>query len=102
MAASAAKQSAVAMVCGDDEFSVKQRAKSLYSSWAAELGGSDHEIIDAAVGNSGEPESSCRLREALQTLLFSAPANVWFQNRNLKNGLPSQSVTEILACWFRS
>ena len=102
MAASAAKQSAVAMVCGDDEFSVKQRAKSLYSQWAAEFGGSDHEIIDAAVSNSGDALKALgRLREALQTLpFFGSGKVVWFQNCNFlgdERAASTQSVTETLA-----
>jgi DNA polymerase III subunit delta len=102
MAASAAKQSAVALVCGDDEFSVKQRAKSLYSQWAAELGGLDHEIIDAAVSNSGDALKALgRLREALQTLPFFGTGKVvWFQNCNFlgdERASSAQSVTEALA-----
>src|SRR6187399_197594 len=84
MAASGAKQSAVALVCGDDEFNVKQRAKSLYSQWAAELGGMDHEIIDAAVTNSGDALRTLgRLREALQTLpFFGSGKVVWLKDCN--------------------
>ena len=42
------------LVCGEDDFAVKQRAKQIYQQWAEELGGMDHEIIDAAVSHSGE------------------------------------------------
>ena len=42
------------LVFGDDEFAVKQRARQVYQQWTEELGGMDHEIIDASVGNSGE------------------------------------------------
>jgi DNA polymerase-3 subunit delta len=102
MAASAAKQSAVALFCGDDEFSVKQRAKSQYSEWTAELGGMDHEIIDGAVSNSGEALKSLgRLREALQTLpFFGSGKVVWLQNCNFlgdERAASAQSVTETLA-----
>ena len=38
------------LLCGDDEFAVKQRAKQIYQQWSEELGGMDHEIIDASVG----------------------------------------------------
>ena len=64
----AAKQSApVALICGEDEFAVKERAKQLYAEWSEELGGMDHEIIDASVNNSGEALKALgRLREALQ------------------------------------
>ena len=55
MPPSPARQAApLVLVCGEDEFGVKQRAKELYQQWTDELGGMDHEIIDAAVSNSGE------------------------------------------------
>ena len=70
---SAAKSASphVVLVCGDDDFAVKQRAKQIYLQWSEELGGMDHEIIDAGVANSGEAlKALARLREALQTLPF--------------------------------
>src|SRR4051812_35645605 len=42
------------LVYGDDEFAVKQRARQIFQQWSTELGGMDHEIIDAQVSNSGE------------------------------------------------
>ena len=42
----AAQSNPLALVCGDDDFAVKQRAKQLYEKWSAELGGMDHEIIE--------------------------------------------------------
>ncbi len=70
------------LVFGDDEFSVKQRARQTWEKWTAELGGMDHEIIDAAVGNSGDALRVVgRLREALQTLpFFGGGKVVWLQN----------------------
>jgi DNA polymerase-3 subunit delta len=78
----ASGSSPVVLVWGEDEFTVKQRAKEVYQQWCAELGGLDHEIIDAAVNNSGEALSALsRLRQALQTLPFFGSAKaVWFQN----------------------
>jgi len=46
---SAAKSPSLALICGDDEFAVKKRAKEIYQTWCDELGGMDHEIIDASV-----------------------------------------------------
>lgn len=61
----------VALICGDDDFAVKQCAKELFKKWSSQLGGEDHEIIEAMVGNSGEALKVIgRLREALQTLPF--------------------------------
>ena len=81
----AARQTApVTLVCGEDEFAVKQRAKLIYQEWTEELGGMDHEILDAGVANSGEALKVIgRLREALQTLpFFGSGKVVWLQNCN--------------------
>ena len=72
----------VVLICGDDDFGVSQRARQLYQSWCAEIGGMDHETIDAASGNSGEALKSIgRLREALNTLpFFGGGKAVWFKD----------------------
>jgi DNA polymerase-3 subunit delta len=101
--APAAKPSApVLLVFGEDEFAVKQRARQIYQQWAEELGGMDHEIIDAAVSNSGEAlKALAKLREALQTLpFFGGGKVVWLQNCNFfgdDRTASSQAVTETLA-----
>jgi len=103
MPRSASKEAApVALVCGEDEFAVKQRAKELYTQWTADLGGFDHEIIDASVNNSGEAlRALARLREALQTLpFFGSGKAVWLQNCNFlgdERTASAQAVTESLA-----
>ena len=99
----AAKHSApVLLVFGEDEFAVKQRARQVYQEWTAELGGMDHEILDAAIANSGEAlRVLARLREALQTLPFFGDGKViWLQNCNFlgdERTASSQAVTESLA-----
>jgi DNA polymerase III subunit delta len=87
---------------GDDEFAVKQRAKGLYEQWCAEVGGMDHEIIDAQAGHSGEALKALgRLREALQTLPFFGTGKVvWFRQCNFlgdERAASAQGVTEGLA-----
>lgn len=85
MPASAAKSAApLLLIFGEDEFAVKQRARQVYQQWTDELGGMDHEILDAAAGNSGEAlKVLARLREALQTLpFFGSGKVVWLQNCN--------------------
>ncbi len=74
----------VALICGEDDFGVKQRARQLYQQWCAEVGGMDHEIVDAAAANSSEALRAIgKLREALQTLpFFGGGKVVWFQNCN--------------------
>src|SRR5689334_15311532 len=103
MPASAAKQSApLVLVCGEDEFAVKQRARQIYLHWSEELGGFDHETIDGSAANSSEAlKALTRLREALQTLPFFGSAKaVWLQNCNFlgdERAASAQAVTESLA-----
>ncbi len=102
MPAAAGKSSGpVLLVCGEDDFAVKQRASQLYREWTAEVGGMDHETIDAAVGHSGEAlKAIARLREALQTLpFFGSGKVVWFQNCNFlaDERTATADVTESLA-----
>ena len=79
-----AKAPSPALICGDDEFAVKQRARQLYQQWCDEIGGMDHEIIEATVANSGEALAAiARLREALQTLPFFGTGKViWLRDCN--------------------
>ncbi|HEX4349042.1 MAG TPA: DNA polymerase III subunit delta [Verrucomicrobiae bacterium] len=96
-----AKSNPLALVCGDDDFAVKQRAKQIFTEWSAELGGMDHEIIDASVGNSGEALAALgKLREALQTLpFFGSGKAVWLRDCNFlgeERTASSQAVTEAL------
>jgi DNA polymerase-3 subunit delta len=103
MPPSAAKLSApVMLVCGEDDFAVKQRAREQYAQWTEELGGMDHEILDAAVGNSSEVLRVLgRLREALQTLPFFGTGKViWLKNCTFlgdERAAESAAVTEALA-----
>jgi DNA polymerase-3 subunit delta len=90
------------LVHGDDDFSVKQRARQIYQQWCAELGGLDHETLDAQAGNSGEAlRALARLREALQTLpFFGSGKVVWFQNCSFLGDdrtATAQAVSESLA-----
>ena len=98
----AAKASSLTLVCGDDEFAVKVRAKQLYLQWCEELGGMDHEIIDASVTNGGDALAAIgRLREALQTLpFFGSGKVVWLRDCNFlgdERTASSPAVTETLA-----
>src|ERR1022692_1744652 len=97
----AAKASSLTLVCGDDEFAVKVRAKQLYLQWCEELGGMDHEIIDASVTNGGDALAAIgRLREALQTLpFFGSGKVVWLRDCNFlgdERAASSAAVTETL------
>ena len=101
-ASAAPSKVAVSLICGEDEFAVKQRARQLYQLWCAELGGMDHELIDASAGNSGEAlRALARLREALQTLpFFGSGKVVWLQNCNFlgeERAATAAAVTETLA-----
>src|SRR5258708_9570539 len=103
MARSAVTQpSAVALVCGEDDFGVRDRARQIYAKWSAEVGGSDHEIIDASVSNSGQAlEALKKLREALQTLPFCGSGKVlWLKDWNflsVERTASAQDVTSGLS-----
>src|SRR5271155_3144773 len=95
------KSPTLALICGDDEFAVKQRAKQLYLQWSEELGGMDHEIIDASVSNSGDALTAiAKLREALNTLpFFGSGKVVWLRDCNFlgdERAASAQAVTETL------
>ncbi len=100
-AAKTASTSSLALIFGEDDFSVKQRAKQLYQKWTEELGGMDHEIIDATVSTGNEAlKSLAKLREALQTLPFFGTGKVvWFQSCNFLGDerWATNQVTETLA-----
>jgi DNA polymerase-3 subunit delta len=89
-------------ICGEDEFAVKQRARELYQQWCAELGGMDHETIEATAANSGEALAViARLREALQTLPFFGSGKViWLRDCSFLGDdrvASAEAVTETLA-----
>lgn len=91
----------VVLVCGEDEFAVKHRARALYDAWCTEWPGLDHEVIDASVTHSGDAlQALARLREALQTLpFFGSGKVVWFQNCSFlgdERTASTQAVTENL------
>ncbi len=98
----AAKSNPLALICGDDDFAVKQRAKQLYQQWSAELGGMDHETIDATANNSGDALRAIgKLRESLQTLpFFGSGKVVWLRDVNFlgeERAASAAAVTETLA-----
>ena len=97
-----ASSSPVALLHGDEDFAVKQRARQFYDKWCGEVGGMDHETIDAAVGNAGEALKALgKLREALQTLpFFGGGKVVWFKDCSFLGDdrtSASAAVTEALA-----
>lgn len=92
----------VALICGEDDFAVKQHAKELYQKWSDELGGMDHEIIEATVANSGDAlKALAKLREALQTLpFFGGGKAIWLRDCNFlgdERTASSGDVSETLA-----
>jgi DNA polymerase III subunit delta len=91
------KSPALSLVCGEDEFAVKQRAKEIYLQWTEELGGMDHEIIDAGVSNSNEALRALgKLREALQTLpFFGSGKVVWLKDCNFLGDERTASTADV-------
>jgi DNA polymerase-3 subunit delta len=101
MPAPSSARAPVLLVCGEDEFSVKRRSRQVFDQWRAEIGGLDHEIIDAAVSHSGEALGAvAKLRAALQTLpFFGSGKAIWFQNCNFlgeERAALTEAVTESL------
>ncbi len=102
MPAASVSTKPVSLVCGDDEFAVKERAKEIFKTWSAELGGSDHETIDGSVSNAGDAlRALAKLREGIQTLpFFGGGKVVWLQNCNFlgeERAASAKDVTETLA-----
>ncbi len=92
----------VALVCGEDDFAVKQRARQIYQDWSDSLGGMDHEIIEATVSSSGDALKVLgRLRESLQTLpFFGSGKAIWLRDCNFlgdERAAQTSDVTEALA-----
>ena len=100
MAASTVKVlDSLALIWGEDEYSVKNRARQIFDEWKS--GGADAEIIDGSVANSGEAlRSIARLREALQTLpFFGSGKVVWWRQLNFlgeERAAATKAVTEAL------
>ena len=102
MPAASSLKAPVLLVCGEDDLGVKERARETFGQWSKEIGGSDHEIIDASVNNSGEALAVLRkLRAALQTLpFFGSGKVVWLRNCNFlgeERAAEAQAVTESLS-----
>ena len=98
----AAKSTSLTLVCGDDDFAVKQRARQLFQEWSTALGGMDHETIEATVSNGGDALTAIgKLREALNTLpFFGGGKVVWLRDCNFlgeDRTASSAAVTETLA-----
>jgi DNA polymerase-3 subunit delta len=75
------RQRPVRLIHGGDEFSVKLRGREVYREWTAQIGGADHETIDAGAGNATEAvKALSQLRAALDTLpFFGSGKVVWFR-----------------------
>jgi DNA polymerase III subunit delta len=96
------KSQSVILICGEDEFSVKQRASDLWRQWSGTGGNLDQETIEASAANTSEAlEALRRLREALQTLpFFGSGKAIWFRNCNFlgdERTAGAQAVTASLA-----
>jgi DNA polymerase-3 subunit delta len=102
MPAACSPKTSVLLVCGEDDFGVKERARQVFREWSEEIGGFDHEIIDASVNNSSEALAALsKLRAALQTLpFFGSGKAIWLQSCNFlgeERAAEAQAVTENLS-----
>ncbi|MBU6411485.1 MAG: DNA polymerase III subunit delta, partial [Verrucomicrobia bacterium] len=96
-----AREPAVVLICGDDEFAVKERAKKVFGDWQAADPGLEQEIIAAGASNGAEAlKAMAKLREALQTLPFFGTAKaVWLRDCNFlgdERAASAQAVTQTL------
>ena len=92
----------LALICGDDEFAVKKRARELFQSWSGDSGAVEQEIIDGGVSNSGDALNAiAKLREAVQTLpFFGSSKVVWLRDCSFlgeERAASAQAVVETLA-----
>jgi len=74
----------LALVHGDDDFAVAQRAHQIHKAWCEEVDSMDHDIIEATAATAGEASKALgRLREAIETLpFFGGEKVVWFKDCN--------------------
>ena len=89
------------LIFGDENFLVRDRARSVYDGWCAEAGGEDHEIIDGTARNAAEAlDALAKLNEAVQTLPFFGGAKVvWLRDTNFlgdERTASSRDVTDRL------
>lgn len=72
------------LIGGTDDFAVTRRAREIFATWSQELGGMDHEVIEAAANSADQAVKAMgRLREALLTLpFFGGGKAVWFKDCN--------------------
>ncbi|MCB1125541.1 MAG: DNA polymerase III subunit delta [Verrucomicrobiae bacterium] len=70
------------LVCGDDDYGVKQRARQVFGAWCEAAGGMDHETVDGTADTVDQVQRVMRqVREALQTLPFFGGAKVvWLKD----------------------
>lgn len=101
-AKSSARPGPLVMVFGEDDHAVQQRGREIFNAWQEELGGMDHETIDARAGNSGEALGAVKkLHEALNILpFFGGGKAIWFKDCSFLGDdrtSASGAVTEALA-----
>ena len=84
MTKAALPEGPLALIHGDDDFAVSQRARAINLAWCEAIGGMDHETIEATAANAGEATRAlAKLHEALGTLpFFGTGKGVWFKDCN--------------------
>lgn len=98
----AVKTTPLMLICGEDDFTVKERARAVFKDWCQSGSDVDQEIVEATALNADEAlRSLSRLNEALQTLpFFGSNKVVWFRDCNFLGEDRTSSVrvvTERLA-----
>ena len=74
----------LALVHGEDDFAVSQRARQIHKAWCEEVDSMDHDTIEATAATASEASKALgRLREAIETLpFFGGGKVVWFKDCN--------------------
>lgn len=72
------------LVCGDEDFAVKEKAQHIFNEWIEAYPDHEQEIIDAASSNASEAgKAIARLLESMQTMpFFGGGKCIWFRNCN--------------------
>jgi DNA polymerase-3 subunit delta len=85
------------LVCGDEDFAVKEKAQQVFNEWIDAYPDHEQEIIDAASSNASEAgKAIARLLESMQTMpFFGGGKCIWFRNCNFLGEERTSSVKAV-------
>lgn len=91
------KEGPPTLICGDEDFTVKEKAQQVFNEWTTAYPDHEQEIIDAAASNASEAgKAIARLLEAMQTMpFFGGGKCIWFRNCNFLGEERTSSVKAV-------